>query len=217
MSKKSPSKKHKPHHRGFLHFLLVSLALFVVAAGAGLFYASSLLCLKDAPQRADAIVVLGGEAVRAFHAARLYRDGFAPLIYIDKPAVSPGDEKIRAAGIVLLREEELVRQILLKSGVPETALRYYGPTKSTAEEALLLSRNFAGKRCDLLVVTSPYHARRARMIIRDALPSPCVITVVGTPDEPVYDAWWRDQDAARFVLLESAKILFYKLGGRYST
>jgi len=200
-----------------MHFFLFCSVIFFLAAGVGLYKAPSLLRLHDAPKRADAIVVLGGYPVRAFHAARLYHAGFAPLIYIDRPALSPGDELIRNAGVSWIPEEELTRRILLKQGVAETALRIYGPTKSTAEEALQLASLFSGKPCNLLVVTSPYHARRARMIFRDVLPESCPVTVVGTPDEPFPDAWWKSQDAARNVLLETAKILFYRLGGRYYT
>jgi hypothetical protein len=53
------------------------------------------------------------------------------------------------------------------------------------------------------------------MIFREVVTA-CAVTAVGTPDEAFPAAWWREQDAARQVLLETAKIIFYKLGGRYS-
>lgn len=215
MSGKSKSKKHKHRTKGFLLFLLWVFAGFSIAGGVALYNASVLLQLKDAPKPSDAIVVPGGNPVRAYHAAKLYRDGYAKVIYVDSPVQSSGDRKIRDSGIAFPREEELTVQILMKEGVPQAALRFYGPTKSTAEEAEVLARTFSKKPCSLLVVTSPYHTRRARMIFRDVV-TECSVTVVGTPDEAFPAAWWGDQDAARQVMLETVKILFYKLGGRYS-
>lgn len=70
------------------------------------------------------------------------------------------------------------------------------------------------KPLKLLVVTSPYHVRRAAMIFRQAYGGAHV--VVGTPYEPFPREWWRSQDAARNVLLELAKITFYLVGGRFT-
>ncbi|HSW65148.1 MAG TPA: YdcF family protein [Dissulfurispiraceae bacterium] len=216
MSGQPKTKKRDRKRRGFFLFLLWASAGFLIAGAVALYKASGLLQLHDPPKRADAIVVPGGNPVRAFHAARLFRDGHAPIVYVDKPALSSGDIRIRTAGIEWPREEELTTQILLKEGVPHSVIRFYGPTRSTAEEAEVLARMLTAKPCSLLVVTSPSHTRRARMIFRDALPH-CVITVVGTPDEELPAAWWLSQDAARQVLLETVKIFFYKLGGRYRT
>lgn len=214
MSGPPKTKRRDKKRRGFFLFLLLMAAGFLIAGAVALYKASGLLQLHDPPKRADAIVVLGGSPVRAFHAAHLYRDGYAPVVYVDKPVPSSGDVRIRAAGIEWPREEDLTAQVLLKEGVPQRVIRFYGTTTSTAEEADVLARIFTAKPCGLLVVTSPSHTRRARMIFRDAMPE-CAVTVVGAPDEELPAAWWRSQDAARQVLLETVKILFYKLGGRY--
>ncbi len=214
MPKKTPPKKRGRIRRGFLPFLFVCIAGFLVAGCIALYKAPRILQLNEPPMRSDALVVPGGSPVRAFHAARLFRDGYAPIVYVGKPVLSSGDIRIRDAGIEWPREEELTMQILLKEGVPRLAIRMYGPTKSTAEEAEVLARIYAKKPCSLLVVTSPSHTRRARMIFRDTLPE-CAVTVVGTPDEELPAAWWQSQDAARQVVLEIMKIIFYKAGGRY--
>jgi hypothetical protein len=41
--------------------------------------------------------------------------------------------------------------------------------------------------------------------------------VVATPYEPFPREWWKDQDAARHVVLELSKIAFYLLGGQFSS
>jgi uncharacterized SAM-binding protein YcdF (DUF218 family) len=198
-----------------IRFIIFCCLVFITAAGVALFKAPSLLRLHDMPKRSDAIVVLGGNPLRSFHAGRLYKAGFAPVVYINKPKLSPGDELIRDAGVSWISEEELSRRILLRQGVAERDIRVYGPTQSTVEEADYIAKLFAKRPCTLLIVTSPYHARRASMIFRDKLSDFCEVTVIGTPDEPFPDAWWANQDAARHVLLETVKIIFYQLGGRY--
>jgi hypothetical protein len=52
------------------------------------------------------------------------------------------------------------------------------------------------------------------MIFADALPG-ADIRMIATGYDPFPAAWWKDRDAARNVLLELAKITFYRLGGRY--
>jgi hypothetical protein len=52
------------------------------------------------------------------------------------------------------------------------------------------------------------------MVFRDKMKG-CRFRVLATPYEPFPTKWWTDQDAARNVILEVAKILFYKFGGRF--
>ncbi len=67
-------------------------------------------------------------------------------------------------------------------------------------------------------MTSPSHVRRARLIVERALAGRGVtLAVCATPYESLRDDWWRTQDSARDVVLEWTKLMFYLLGGRFST
>ncbi len=197
---------------------LVLLIVFVTAAigaAVGLSYAGEWLSVPDRPQQADAILVLGGGYSRPFQAADLYRQGLARKVYVSVPAREDQLRLLDEAGIAFPREEEVVRQVLLKKGVPASAIDYLGKDSiSTAAEARAARALFANGTPRLLVVTSPYHLRRARMTFSDALPA-ADIRVVATSYDPLPQAWWKDQSAARNVLLELAKITFYQLGGRF--
>ena len=196
-------------------FLLV--VFFTAAAGSavGLVYAAEWLSVADRAQKSDAILVLGGGYARPFQAADLYRQGLARKIYVSVPARGDEYRLLDEAGIAFPREEEIVRQVLLKKGVPASAIEYLGKDLiSTAAEAQAARALFARGAPRLLVVTSPYHLRRARMTFKDALPG-ADIRVIATSYDPLPQAWWKDQSAARNVLLELSKITFYKLGGRY--
>lgn len=214
MQKKFSSKKPEKRRHGFLHFLLVCLALFFGAAAVGLYKAPAILRSADVAQKADAIVVLGGGPLRAIYGAELYRQGIAPLVYISQPFEEITQKRLREIGVHLPAQEDLYREVLVKSGVPADRIRVFGRSVSTAQEAVQIRKLFPKGPCTLVVVTSPYHSRRAGMIFRDTV-TECRILAVGDPNEPYPDAWWRDQDAARNTLLEIVKVIFYQLGGRY--
>jgi uncharacterized SAM-binding protein YcdF (DUF218 family) len=196
-------------------FLLIVFIAAAIGAAVGLSYAGEWLSVGDRPQKADAILVLGGGYSRPFQAADLYRQGYARKIYVSVPAREGQYRLLDEAGVPFPREEEVVRQVLLKKGVPASAIEYFGKESvSTAAEAQAARVLFAGGAPKLLIVTSPYHLRRARITFADALPA-AEIRMIATSYDPFPLAWWKDQNAARNVLLELAKISFYKLGGRF--
>jgi uncharacterized SAM-binding protein YcdF (DUF218 family) len=196
-------------------FLLVVSFTAVAGGAVGLSYAGEWLSAADRPQHADAIVVLGGGYARPFQAADLYRHGFAPRIYVSVPVREEQHRLLDEAGVAFPREEEVVRQVLLRKGVPASAIEYLGKGSiSTAAEAQAARAVFGTGAPRLLVVTSPYHVRRARMTFSGALPA-ADIRMIATSYDPLPLAWWKDQNAARNVLLELSKMTFYKLGGRF--
>jgi len=169
---------------------------------------------EDPLERADAIVVLGGDYSRAFHGADLFLQGYAPLVCVICPRVPSRERLLEDLGIPHPREAEIYRDILLKKGVPGAVVALLGESLvSTVDEAEAAARRFpAGSR--ILVVTSPYHVRRAKMVFRDHLEGRDV-RVVGSAYEPYPSRWWTDKEAAGNVLLELHKILFYAGGGRF--
>ena len=118
-------------------------------------------------------------------------------------------------GIFIPRAEDIDKQILLKKGVHEQNIHFFGQSSlSTIQEAEAASKLFRGDSCKIIIVTSPYHVRRASMIFKDTMQN-CQFRVLGTPYEPFPEKWWTDQDAARNVLLETSKTVFYLFGGRF--
>jgi uncharacterized SAM-binding protein YcdF (DUF218 family) len=99
-----------------------------------------------------------------------------------------------------------IRRFLRQRGVPEVAIRVVGPTSSTLEEARTAA-GLAG-RCGwdrVIVVTSPYHTRRAGFLFRRALGEGVEVTVIAT-DEPFHSGlWWAHAGDTRAVLSEWAK------------
>jgi uncharacterized SAM-binding protein YcdF (DUF218 family) len=198
---------------GVMAAAIVVLALLT----AMLAFAASWLLQADELQSAEAIVILAGDARRTRHAADLFRQGLAPRVLVSRPVRTARERLLDGLGIPFPLAEQLDFEVLRKTGVPAANIAFYGDgSVSTFDEALALQRLFAGKTPRLVVVTSPYHVRRARMILVDAMPG-ADLRVVATPYEEFPERWWTSQDAARDLLLEMAKLGFYLVGGRFST
>jgi uncharacterized SAM-binding protein YcdF (DUF218 family) len=181
------------------------------------YHAASWLRNDDAPIKADAIVVLAGRFERTMHAADLYRAGYAPIIVLSEAVPEASSKRLEALGIRFPGTLEIHRQVLQAKGVPAGKVELLGaPALSTADEAASIAARFGQAGRKLIVVTSPSHVHRARMMIARALEGRGVeLAVCATPFEQFPDQWWRSQDAARDVLLEWTKILFYLGGGRF--
>jgi uncharacterized SAM-binding protein YcdF (DUF218 family) len=190
-------------------FLLAGItAMCVIGAGDWLHN-------DDELAKANAIVLLGGNPSRAYHAADLYLRGLAPLVCLSAPRRTNAEKLLDQSGIFMPREEEISRQVLVLKGVPEKNIVLLGKEMvSTIDEAEEAMRLVKPDPCRLIVVTSPYHVRRTKMIFTDRMKG-CDIRVVGSSYEPYPSKWWQDKELAGNVVLEMHRIVFYQLGGRY--
>jgi len=190
------------------------VALLVVAGTAALLLrqASGWLGASDAPEKADAIIVLGSEVTRAITGASLYRQGLARVVYLTVPWREPRYVALEGDKIRWPWFDDVARTLLRNRGVPDDAIRLLGKDLlSTVAEAREAARVLGPEAGTLLVVTSPYHVRRARKVFGDHLPAARIL-VVASGEEPLPERWWTHQESARNVLLELAKLVFYRLG-----
>lgn len=115
----------------------------------------SFLVIESPISSADAIVVLGGESQsRPLEAARLYRAGVAPKVFV----IGTGDA-------------ESNRKALLLEGVPEACIMVEKQSRTTlqnAEYAKPLLKSAGVRR--VLLVTSSFHARRALATFQQRIP-----------------------------------------------
>ena len=189
-----------------------ALTLFgLVAGGALVLSAGWWLRMDDAPRKADAIVILAGDLHRAIYAADLYHQGLAPVILLGRPYVGEPDP-LCGLGFPCPSQVESMEQVLRAKGVPEGVLKLYGKDHmSTVEEAESLERELGPRPRTLLVVTSPYHCRRAKMILSGILRQHELI-MTPTPYERFDAIWWNHQGSAAAVVSEVAKFVFRFLG-----
>jgi len=111
-------------------FLLSALYIFRVPILQG---AASVWIVNEPLQKADAIVVLGGGLdTRPFAAAKLYKQGYAPRVLVARPKSRASDD----LGLTT-RDIDVARQVLIKEGVPESAIvELDADVQSTHDESL---------------------------------------------------------------------------------
>jgi uncharacterized SAM-binding protein YcdF (DUF218 family) len=197
-------------------------ALFVIlgvvlGAGltAGVLGVGRLLVASDPlPPRADAIVVLAGSiADRVLEAADLYHAGVAPLVVVTRERLPRGDWSLRAHGVRLPESDEQTLAALHALGVPPSATVVIPRrANSTDSESRTIARWACARARSVVVVTSRYHSRRARMILRQALDPSIVLAVRPSRHDPFQAArWWSDRRDAKAVLWEFEKLAHYWL------
>jgi uncharacterized SAM-binding protein YcdF (DUF218 family) len=163
------------------------------------------LVVEDPLAKARAIAVLsGGLPVRAMEAAKLYRQGYAPEVWLTH-SLEPG-ESLKAMGIPFEGGEEVYStRVLIHEGVPATAIHVLEPAiVNTADEVSVISAALdREKNRSVIVVTSKPHTRRARLLWRKLAPGECRAIVRAASDDP-FDPqhWWRNTRDALDVVRE---------------
>lgn len=200
-----------------LRRLLIAL---VCAGGVAYAFSTPLLTamgrflINDEPlEKGDAIVVLAGSIPdRILEAVSLYKEGYAPRIFLSRGHIPPGYSRLAALGIHVPRQFELNRFVAERSGVPPAVLTEVGGNEhSTVDEAQEVLR-FAGSQGvrTLIVVSSKAHTRRASIIYRHlADPSLRIISRPSRFDEFAAERWWHDRTARRRVIIEWQKLLAF--------
>jgi uncharacterized SAM-binding protein YcdF (DUF218 family) len=175
--------------RGIVAIVLLILILLAILAARG---AGRWLTREDPPAHADVIVALsGGLPYRAEAAAELYKQGYAPEVWISKP--EGPQEALAALGIQFIGEEEYNREIAVKLGVPASDIKILPDfVINTEQEMVEISREMrrTGKH-SLIIVTSPEHTRRVRALWRKFAGNDLTLVVRVAPDDPFdADHWW---------------------------
>jgi uncharacterized SAM-binding protein YcdF (DUF218 family) len=204
----------------FIRLVLQTIGLVIVVAAIGAVIAALTLGhwlqYQDPLQKADYIVPLAGDDHRLLKAAKLYKQGFAPAILLSNARVLPPSrvEEIDAKlGHPRVGPREERKMLLDYLGVPEAATAEFGNGHvSTYEEAEAL-RAFIGNRgVSIILVTSPYHTRRAKLTFERVMPS-AHFMIASPPEGQLHDPWWRDRDSALWAVTETAKLAYFWLGG----
>ncbi len=192
--------------------LWIALVALVVLASAAVVVFRGIgrwLVVQDALEHSDAIVVLsGGMPYRALEAAKIYRQGMAPRVWITRPA-NPGDA-LGKMGISFEGEESYSRAVLIHEGVPDTAIRILLPVivNTEDEERAVFAEMQAAHASRAILVTSPPHTRRVRALWRKLAPAGLALNVRPANGD-AYDAdhWWRTTRDSLAVVRETLGLL----------
>ncbi|MGP0076532.1 MAG: YdcF family protein [Bryobacteraceae bacterium] len=161
-------------------------------------YLGDFLVSPQSPQRADIIVVLGGDfwGPRVVKGADLAVQGYAPVVLF--------------SGTMYGRrpEGEAAISFLAGKGYRVDSFEYFlHHAPSTIDEAIVLRGELARRGVKrVLLVTSAYHSRRASIVFRLFCPGLQFITI-GAPDDHYHpDDWWEDASSRKLFVSEWGKI-----------
>lgn len=199
---------------------LVRLVVGAAAVAAGLvillaftplyFFIAKPLIQTDPPQKAQAIVVLSGgmngdgslassTAERVGYGVELFKRGYAPLL------IMSGGGPFRKVPDAKVMAEEAVRQ-----GVNRQAIVTEDQSESTWENAVLTAKLLRDRGLNgILLVTSPYHSFRAKVMFRAR-----GVAVASTPVQRSGFSAARGVQRLHYLklmLLEYAKLVYYWL------
>lgn len=161
-----------------------------------------LLVKEDDLQPADLIHTLGGNFSRSDYTHTLYQQNYAPIIFVTGGS-----------------DATVYRRRLVDKGIPATALRPdVSHATSTYEEALELKTYLDQTPAvgSVIIVSSPYHMRRARWTFEQVLGNRVTLQFAPVPSEinHLQQHWWQDQTLRERVISEWVKLVYYRL--RYS-
>lgn len=206
--------------RTFARFILQAVGLItilsIILGFCLLFFAGYWMDVNEDPIKAEYILPLAGNGHRLIKAAELYRAGYAPTILISNAIQLPPSRLSKLKwkmGYPKHSRDQFNKLLLNILGAQSAKLEPFGNGHiSTVEEVEALKIHLNGLTPRILVVTSPYHARRAKMIFKEILPE-CSISVTVTDDGTFEQRWWKDQTSAQNLIMEFAKTAHYLVGG----
>ncbi len=171
--------------------------LALIIFGIGFF-----LSPQDQLRHADLIVAIsGGEtSQRTNEAVKLYTEGYAPMLLFSGAAADRSGPSNAA----------VMRQDALRQGVPASAIMIEPNSDTTAQNAAdtlpIISRLNAHT---IILVTSPYHQRRASMEFHQALGSS--VTIINhSASDSIWrkSSWWMHPDTIALTFSELQKIAY---------
>jgi uncharacterized SAM-binding protein YcdF (DUF218 family) len=197
------SARRNPERGGALISLIILVVVVVLCAIVYwarhpiMRFAAESWVIDEPAAHADALLLLGDDnfyADRATRAAEMIRHGVAPVV------VASGRRLRPSAGVAELQEHDLIER-----GVPkDKIIRFAHDADSTLEEAVALARLCSERHFrSLIIVTSNYHARRARYIFAKVFTPGITVSVAGAHDgdfDP--DHWWEKRKSEELFVHE---------------
>lgn len=176
---------------------------------------ASFIFISDKPQRVDAIFLPGGShPEQPEYAARLYHDGYAPLL-IPSGGLSVKLDRWQGARAKVdvyngdYRSDcAFFTDVLLKNGVPKQAIIAEDQSGHTRDNAFL-SRRVADERGlaiqSAIIVCKSFHARRCLMLYQLAFPEAELLVCPVDCYDITKDNWHQSEYGIDRVLGELAR------------
>lgn len=181
----------------------------ILAAVAGLVGVGHYLAVEDPLAPADAIVAISGDqGARTATAVELWKRGLAPLIVFAGSSEDPAS----------LPSAELMKRDAVRLGVPADRVLTEPSSATTQENATRVTDLFHAYGIkSAILVTSPYHQRRAAMLFDRQVGSTGITFRNHPARDPEWDktTWWAREPSRSRTLVELAKLGVELIGGLF--
>jgi uncharacterized SAM-binding protein YcdF (DUF218 family) len=199
---------------------IVATILLLAAVAGGVWYerapllrgAANLWIVSDPLTQSDVVAVLGGGFEgRPFVAAELYKKGLVPKVLVSQVGETPVSE----IAAIIPGHSELNRRLLLKLGVPDSAIEMFGQAnRNTNDEAVAL-KDWADRHgvSRIVIPTEIFAARRVRWIFNREFAGSSVHLAIASFEPRHYTRaeWWKTEAGMIAFQNEIMKYIYYRL------
>jgi uncharacterized SAM-binding protein YcdF (DUF218 family) len=186
--------------RKFLAGVLIGILLCVGTALTAFLLIGSWLAVEAPLEKVDAIVAISGDSgARVDTAVTLWKAGWAPLIVFSGASIDPAS----------VSSAEIMRREALRQGVPESATLVEPASATTEENAAEVAKLMVQRKLhSAILVTSPYHQRRAAFEFQRAFEPRGLLFRNYPARDPEWNAflWWKQEPVRSRTLLELVKL-----------
>jgi uncharacterized SAM-binding protein YcdF (DUF218 family) len=161
------------------------------------------------PEPSDAIVVISGDEqlARFSEGLNLYEHGYGHYLVFSGAAYDNGTSNA-----------DVMRSLAVERGIPDSAILEEPQGEDTWGNAVYTRQVLAAHRLhSAILVTSPYHARRAKMTFDAAYQGSGIrLTVHAAPDSQWRKlSWWQQPETRRLTFTELQKLAYIFVTGEY--
>jgi uncharacterized SAM-binding protein YcdF (DUF218 family) len=163
------------------------------------------LTFVDSLSPVDVIHVIAGGDYRTDYAIQLYKQGYAKTIFFTGGWCSTHGYYHGIHG----------QELALSQGVPPDAIAYDDSSVTSTYEETVRLKAWMDQHLvsvqSVMVVSDPFHMRRARWTNRFVLGKAIKIIMAPVPFDqtPYQQQWWTDQASTRYVKDEYKKLAYY--------
>jgi len=177
-----------------------------------LMFIGDFLVIQDTLRPADVIHAIAGQDYRTDYAIQLYEQGFGRTLFF-----TGGWCEIHQ-----YNHGEHAEEMSLEQGVPLNAIAFNDSkvisTYMEAEKLKEWIERSPHPVWSVIVVSDPFHMRRARWTYRKVFGNSIEIQIAPVPFDltPYQRTWWKDQESRKNVREEYSKLIYYLFRYQYS-
>jgi len=156
------------------------------------------------------VAISGDTGARTQTAVRLWKQGYAPVLIFSGASQDP--QSVASA--------ELMKRAAVAAGVPGDAIIVEGESATTEENAVKVADLMSARKLrTAILVTSPYHQRRASLLFEREFERRGGLSFRNHPaEDPDWDpnVWWTRDPSRTLTVIEIAKLGALVAGQRAS-